>query len=45
MIHVQMIPSSLNVLINFQEERVEVLQRSPLAAVHQTTHDAKGHLE
>ena len=38
-------PSSINVLINLEEEVIEVLQRSPLAGVHQTTLDGKDWLE
>ena len=34
-------PSSINVLINLEEDLLEVLQRSALAGVHQTTLDAK----
>ena len=34
-------PSSVNVLINLEEELIEVLQRSPLAGVHQMTLDEK----
>ena len=38
-------PSSTNVLIKLQEERVEVVQRCPPAGVHQTTLGTKDQLE
>ena len=40
-----MMPSSINVLIKLQEERVEVPQRSPPAGLHQTTLGARDQLE